>query len=177
MVELDATIQQLLANANEGAAPGRLSLRQLKQVIQAGGRAAGLSVQMEYKVRVRMFDRDSVGFVDGVWRRSSDGPVIVAWEIDAIDVGHPHVFGHEIPPPWRRNAVGIIRKLSMTNAPIKVHALYSYRDRPLSLDNSQLVQLWHDEQLLVPKQRVLVQSDVQLLAGSLKKIATEAAAI
>jgi len=109
MDELAAMIQQLLANANEGAGVGQLTVHQLKGVIRIGGLAAGLAVKMEYCVPVQMFEQQLRGSVDCVWRRPGDGEVIVAWEIDGIDVTHHHVHGHLVPPPWRRNAVGIIR--------------------------------------------------------------------
>jgi hypothetical protein len=177
MEELAATIEYFLANPSEGAEAGRLTLEQLKKVIQSAGRAAGLTVQMEYPAQVTMFDQYLRGFLDCVWKRPDDGAVIVAWEIDGIDVGREHVFGHEVPPPWRRNAVGIIRKLSKIEAPTKVHALYSFRRCALQPDNSRLVQRWHNEQVQVPRQRVLVHTDKQLLTGSLMRVVTQAGAI
>lgn len=175
MDELEAKIQQLLANANESAAGGQLTLKQLKEVIKVGGCAAGLAVQMEYPVRVPMFNQNLPGRLDCVWKQPSDGDIIVAWEIDGINVERRHVFGHERQPlPPTRNAVGIIRKLSRTNAPIKVHALYSYRNGLLKRPDPQRVQQWHNEQDMVAPQNVLVQTDRQLLDGTLMHIVAQA---
>jgi hypothetical protein len=170
MDELEAIIHQFLTNANEGAALGQLTIHQLKEVIRIGGLAAGLTVKMEYRVPVKMFEQQLRGFVDCVWRRPDDGAVIVAWEIDGINVTHHHVHGHLVPPPWRKNAVGIIRKLSATNAPVKVHALYSIRPGLRLEDHSELVQQWHDKQMLVDAQQVRVHKDSNLLAGTLMQI-------
>jgi hypothetical protein len=179
MGELEKVIHQLLSNPNEGAEPGQLTLRQLKEVIRVGGRAAGLVVQMEYPVQVPMFSRHLLGRIDCVWKRPRDNAIVVAWEIDGINVTRRHVFGHEVQPrPAQRNAVGIIRKLSIAKAPIKVHALYSYRTRGLlKRPNPRGIEKWHDEQVIVAAQKVRIQTDRQLLDGTLIQIVAETDAI
>lgn len=173
--ELEAMIRQLLASANKGAAAGRLTVKQLKEVIRIGGLAAGLAVEMEYRVPVKMYEQCLRGYVDCVWRRPGDGEVIVAWEIDATNVTHHHVHGHLVRPPWKRNAVGIIRKLAATSARIKVHALYSFRPSLKLIDRADLVQQWHDKKTILGKQQVRVLKDSQLLAGALMQIVNLAA--
>jgi len=63
--------------------------------------------------------------------------------------------------------------LSATNAPMKVHALYSFRPGLQLDDDSELVQQWHDKQNLVDEQQVHVHKDSQLLAGTLMQIVNQ----
>jgi hypothetical protein len=124
-----------------------------------------------------MFCIEPRGRVDLVWKHPDNGQVIVAWEIDGFNVPERHVFGHLAPPPWKRNAVGIIRKLSETRAPIKVHALYSHSPKRglLPRPDPQRVQNWHNSQEIVSRQDVRVRTDQQLLGGVLMEIIAEAA--
>jgi hypothetical protein len=139
---------QMLGNHKKTSKPGKtrkkrrvlrstdkqLTLYELGALIVVAGTEAGFDVYTEFPVKVGTFadGRRRNGNLDCAWfSKENARNMIVAWEIDAQDVGMAHLKG-SIDDDQIAIKLGNELKFRKSRAKIKVQALYSIRGHLLT---------------------------------------------
>lgn len=112
---------------------GQLTMHETGMLIVAAGRKAGFDVRSEVQVEIPGWQTKKK--IDFGWYHADDPKtLVVAWEVDGLDVPENHICGNE-------KRAGNRAKFNAINARRKVQVLYSLRNRrQLSPCNHALVQ-------------------------------------
>lgn len=177
MDDLEIYMDLILGHRPVGTVVGQLSVYELAALLEFAGYCAGFEVKPEKRVPIVYPEFEGLqtnGEIDCAWiRPGHPAEIVVAWEIDAINVPDIHLSGSTVFVDKLK--AGNLRKLRASAAPIRVQALYSYRPNVNMTNRHARVAKFYGD--AVPPIEVHVLADVDLLQGKLIEIANTAIAL